>query len=118
MILKGSGLSLKSFWANGDVFREADPPVGCLTCSTTSHAMLPKSPTRTFHIMSETSVSRVAPTLAISLFSPPANILSLCYSNWVAKHQPVDLDDANLEKRTMCCTLGSFLHGSIVLHQP
>lgn len=30
----------------------------------------------------------------------------------------VDLDDANLEKRTMSCTLGSFLHGSIVLHQP
>lgn len=119
-ILKGSELSPKCFWAIGDIFREAGLPAGCLNvlyhqpsdAVAVTNTLIAHPAVRKVSFTGSTNVGSIIASTAGKYIKPVLLELG-------GKASAVVLDDANLEKAAMSCTLGSFLHVSIVvLHRP
>ena len=118
VILKGSELSPRCFWAIGDIFREAGFPAGCVNvlyhrpadAADVTTALIANPAVRKISFTGSTNVGSIIATTAGKYLKPILLELG-------GKAPAIVLDDANLEKAAMACVLGSFLHVSID-HQP
>lgn len=114
-ILKGSELSPKCFWAIGDIFRQAGLPAGCLNilyhkpsdAAEITTTLIAHPAVRKISFTGSTNVGSIIAATAGKYIKPVLLELG-------GKASAVVLDDADLEKAAMGCTLGSFLHVSIL----
>ncbi|KAE8318973.1 Aldehyde/histidinol dehydrogenase [Aspergillus transmontanensis] len=110
-ILKGSELSPKCFWAIGDVFREAGLPAGCLNvvyhrpsdAAPVTTALIAHPAVRKISFTGSTQVGSIIASTAGKYVKPVVLELG-------GKASAIVLDDANLERAAMCCSLGAFMH--------
>lgn len=113
VVLKGSELSPKTFWALGDVFMEAALPTGCVN-------VIYHQPSDAHEV---TSALIAHPTIKKISFTGSTRVGSLIGSYAGRYIKPVllelggkasciILDDANLEKAATDSVLGSFMHVS------
>ncbi|PGH09279.1 hypothetical protein GX51_00721 [Blastomyces parvus] len=112
VVLKGSELSPKCFWALGDIFREAQLPPGCLnvlyhrpaSASEITTALIAHPAIRKINFTGSTQVGRIIASTAGKYIKPVLLELG-------GKASTLVLDDADLTKAASGCVLGSFLHG-------
>ncbi|KAI9375718.1 Aldehyde/histidinol dehydrogenase [Aspergillus egyptiacus] len=110
-ILKGSELSPKCFWAIGDAFREAGLPAGCLNvvyhktsdAPAVTNALIAHPAVRKISFTGSTNVGAIIASTAGKYIKPVLLELG-------GKASAIVLDDADLEKAALGCTLGAFLH--------
>ncbi|KAL5046239.1 hypothetical protein BDW71DRAFT_68372 [Aspergillus fruticulosus] len=110
-ILKGSELSPKCFWLIGDVLREAGLPAGCLNviyhrtsdAPAVTNALIAHPDVRKISFTGSTLVGSIVASTAGKYIKPVLLELG-------GKASAIVLDDANLEKAAMGCTLGAFLN--------
>ncbi|RDW93556.1 aldehyde dehydrogenase [Aspergillus mulundensis] len=110
-ILKGSELSPKCFWLIGDVLREAGLPAGCLNviyhrtsdAPAVTNALIAHPDVRKISFTGSTLVGSIIASTAGKYIKPVLLELG-------GKASAIVLDDANLEKAAMGCTLGAFLN--------
>ncbi|OGM40723.1 hypothetical protein ABOM_011037 [Aspergillus bombycis] len=115
MILKGAELAPKSYWAIGDVFRQAGLPAGCVNvlvhrtsdAAEVTTALIAAPEIRKICFTGSTPVGRIIAATAGQYLKPV--ILELG-----GKGSCIVLDDADLEKAADACTLGAFLHAGQV----
>lgn len=111
MILKGSELSPKSYWAIGDVFRQAGLPTGCVNilfhrtsdAVEVTEALIAAPEVKKICFTGSTTVGRIIASTAGRYVKPV--ILELG-----GKGSCLVLDDASLDKAAHACTMGAFLH--------
>ncbi|KAE8151874.1 Aldehyde/histidinol dehydrogenase [Aspergillus avenaceus] len=114
-ILKGSELAPKCFWAIGDIFREAGLPAGCLNvvyhqpsdAAAVTTALIAHPAVRKISFTGSTNVGAIIASTAGKYVKPVVLELG-------GKAAAIVLDDANLERAAMCCTIGAFLHSGQV----
>ncbi|KAH8705791.1 Aldehyde/histidinol dehydrogenase [Talaromyces proteolyticus] len=110
-ILKGSELAPKCFWAIGDVFREAGLPDGVLNvlfhrpqdASNVTAALIAHPAIKKVTFTGSTAVGKIIGALAAKYVKPVLLELG-------GKASCVVLDDADLDKAAVACTIGSFLN--------
>ncbi|RLL99157.1 hypothetical protein CFD26_104439 [Aspergillus turcosus] len=115
VVLKGSELSPKCFWALGDIYREAGLPARALNVlySRTSDAadvttaLIGHPAVRKVNFTGSTQVGTIIATIAAKFLKP--TVLELG-----GKASAIVLDDANLEKAASACALGAFMHSGQV----
>jgi acyl-CoA reductase-like NAD-dependent aldehyde dehydrogenase len=113
VVLKGSELSPKCFWAIGDAFRQAGLPDGCLNviysrpadAPEVTMALVAHPAVKKLTFTGSTITGRKVAHLAAEYIKPV--ILELG-----GKAPTVVLEDADLEKAALGATLGSFIHVS------
>lgn len=111
VVLKGSELAPRCFWAMGDIYREAGLPAGCVNVlyNQTSHAssvttaLISHPLVRKVNFMGSTQVGSVVASIAGRYIKPITLALG-------GKASAIVLDDANLGKAAMGCIVGSFMH--------
>ncbi|KAJ5084644.1 Aldehyde dehydrogenase N-terminal [Penicillium alfredii] len=111
VVLKGSELSPKCFWALGDIFRQAGLPAGCLNvvyhntpdAAQVTTALIAHPAIRKINFTGSTQVGAIIAATAGRHIKPVLLELG-------GKASAVVLDDANLEKAAMNCAIGSFMH--------
>ncbi|KAF7719881.1 Aldehyde dehydrogenase family protein [Penicillium ucsense] len=111
VVLKGSELSPKCFWAFGDIFREAGLPAGCLNvlyhqpsdAAAVTTALIAHPFVRKVNFTGSTNVGSIIASTAGKYIKPVLLELG-------GKASAVVLDDADLDKAAMNCALGSFMH--------
>ena len=111
VILKGSELSPKCFWAIGDVFRQAGLPAGCLNvlydrpcdAAVITLALIADSRVRKITYTGSTRIGKIIATYAAKFVKPVLLELG-------GKCGAIVLDDADLVKAAEDCALGAFLH--------
>lgn len=111
VILKGSELSPKCFWAIGDVFRQAGLPAGCLNvlyhrtsdASEVTTALIAHPAVRKITYTGSTTVGSIVAGVAAKYVKPVLLELG-------GKASVIVLDDANLENAAMASTVGAFLN--------
>ncbi|KAL4939843.1 hypothetical protein BDV06DRAFT_29208 [Aspergillus oleicola] len=114
-ILKGSELSPKCFWIIGDVFREAGLPAGCVNviyhkaqdAPAVTNALIAHPAVRKINFTGSTNVGAIIASTAGKYIKPVLLELG-------GKASAVVLDDANLEKAALQCTLGAFVNSGQV----
>ncbi|KAE8349913.1 Aldehyde/histidinol dehydrogenase [Aspergillus coremiiformis] len=114
-VLKGSELSPKCFWAIGDIFREAGLPAGCLNvvyhrpsdAAPVTTALIAHPAVRKISFTGSTRVGSIVASTAGKYVKPVVLELG-------GKASAIVLDDANLERAAMCCSLGAFMHSGQV----
>ena len=112
IVLKGSELAPRCFWAIGDICREAGLPAGCVNVlyHQTSHAssivtaLVSHPLVRKINFMGSTQVGSVVASIAGRYIKPITLALG-------GKGSAIVLDDSNLNKAAMGCIVGSFMHG-------
>ncbi|CAG8886468.1 unnamed protein product [Penicillium egyptiacum] len=115
VVLKGSELSPKCFWAIGDAFQRAGLPEGCLNvvysqpeeAQEVTTALVAHPAVKKLSFTGSTVVGRKIASIAAQYIKPA--ILELG-----GKAPTIVLDDANLEKAAMGAVLGSFIHAGQV----
>ncbi|KAJ5773498.1 hypothetical protein N7457_008394 [Penicillium paradoxum] len=111
VVLKGSELSPKCFWALGDIFRQAGLPAGCLNvifhkpsdAPAVTNALIAHQAVRKVNFTGSTMVGSIIASTAGKHIKPVLLELG-------GKASAVVLDDADLDKAAMNCALGSFMH--------
>ncbi|GLI77433.1 hypothetical protein PoHVEF18_005723 [Penicillium ochrochloron] len=111
VVLKGSELSPKCFWALGDIFRQAGLPDGCLNvvfhqvsdAAAVTTALIAHPAVRKVNFTGSTNVGSIIASTAGKHIKPVLLELG-------GKASAVVLDDADLDKAAMSCALGSFMH--------
>ncbi|KAJ5246106.1 hypothetical protein N7468_001089 [Penicillium chermesinum] len=111
VVLKGSELAPKCFWALGDIFRQAGLPAGCLNVLFHRAADAPQITTaliahpavRKINFTGSTNVGAIIASTAGKYIKPVLLELG-------GKASAIVLDDADLDKAAMKCALGSFMH--------
>lgn len=114
VVLKGSELSPKCFWALGDIFRQAGLPDGCFNvifhqpsdAAAVTTALIAHPAVRKVNFTGSTNVGSIIASTAGKYIKPVLLELG-------GKASAIVLDDADLDKAAMSCALGSFLHVSI-----
>ena len=114
VVLKGSELSPRCFWALGDIFRQAGLPSGCLNvvfhqtsdAAAVTTALIAHPAVRKINFTGSTTVGSIIASTAGKYIKPVLLELG-------GKASAIVLDDADLDKAAMSCALGSFLHVSI-----
>ncbi|KAJ5795390.1 uncharacterized protein N7518_003930 [Penicillium psychrosexuale] len=115
VVLKGSELSPKCFWALGDIFRQAGLPAGCLNvifhqpsdAPAVTNALIAHQAVRKVNFTGSTGVGSIIASLAGKHIKPVLLELG-------GKASAIVLDDANLDRAAMNCALGSFMHSGQV----
>lgn len=115
VILKGSEMAPRSFWAIGDVFRQASVPAGCLNvlyhrpqdAAQVTGALIAHPAIQKIGFTGSTIVGKIVASVAGQHAKPV--ILELG-----GKSSCIILDDADVKKAAMGCTLGSFLNVSLL----
>ncbi|PYH76969.1 aldehyde dehydrogenase [Aspergillus uvarum CBS 121591] len=115
MILKGAELAPKSYWAIGDVFRQAGLPAGCVNvlvhctkdAAKVTTALIAAPEIQKICFTGSTAVGRIIAATAGENLKPVVLELG-------GKGSCIVLDDANLEKAAVACTLGAFMHAGQV----
>lgn len=115
VVLKGSELSPKCFWALGDIFRQAGLPAGCLNivyhqtadAAAVTTALIAHPAVRKVNFTGSTNVGAIVASTAGKYIKPILLELG-------GKASAVVLNDANLDKAAMNCAIGSFMHVSTV----
>ncbi|BDD59392.1 hypothetical protein MAP00_004602 [Monascus purpureus] len=115
VVLKGSELSPKCFWAIGDVFRQAGLPAGCLNviyhrqsdAAEVTSTLIAHPAIRKITYTGSTTVGSIIAGMAAKHTKPVLLELG-------GKAAAIVLDDADLEKAAMACTVGAFLHSGQV----
>ncbi|KNG81082.1 aldehyde dehydrogenase family protein [Aspergillus nomiae NRRL 13137] len=110
-VLKGSELSPKCFWSIGDIFREAGLPAGCLNvvyhrpadAAPVTTALIAHPAVRKISFTGSTQVGSIIASTAGKYVKPVVLELG-------GKASAIVLDDANLERAAMSCSLGAFMH--------
>ncbi|TQB69566.1 hypothetical protein MPDQ_001647 [Monascus purpureus] len=118
VVLKGSELAPRCFWAMGDIYREAGLPAGCVNVlyNQTSHAssvttaLISHPLVRKVNFMGSTQVGSVVASIAGRYIKPITLALG-------GKASAIVLDDANLGKAAMGCIVGSFMHVERIIVQ-
>ncbi|KAJ5208744.1 hypothetical protein N7449_003123 [Penicillium cf. viridicatum] len=111
VVLKGSELSPKCFWALGDIFRQAGLPAGCLNvifhqpsdAPAVTNALIAHQAVRKINFTGSTMVGSIIASTAGKHIKPVLLELG-------GKASAIVLDDANLDKAAMNCAIGSFMH--------
>ncbi|KAJ5444215.1 Vanillin dehydrogenase [Penicillium daleae] len=111
VVLKGSELSPKCFWALGDIFRQAGLPAGCLNvvfhqtsdAAAVTTALIAHPAVRKVNFTGSTNVGSIIASTAGKYIKPVLLELG-------GKASAIVLDDADLDKAALSCALGSFLH--------
>ncbi|KAJ5629187.1 hypothetical protein N7528_002844 [Penicillium herquei] len=111
VVLKGSELSPKCFWALGDIFRQAGLPAGCLNvvfhqpsdAPAITNALIAHPAVRKVNFTGSTLVGKIIASTAGKYIKPVLLELG-------GKASAVVLDDADLDKAAMNCALGAFMH--------
>ncbi|KAJ5398867.1 hypothetical protein N7465_009356 [Penicillium sp. CMV-2018d] len=111
VVLKGSELSPKCFWALGDIFRQAGLPAGCLNvifhqtsdAPAVTNALIAHPAVRKVNFTGSTMVGSIIASTAGKYIKPVLLELG-------GKASAIVLDDANLDKAAMNCAIGSFMH--------
>lgn len=111
VVLKGSELSPKCFWALGDIFRQAGLPAGCLNvifhqpsdAPAVTNALIAHQAVRKINFTGSTIVGSIIASTAGKHIKPVLLELG-------GKASAIVLDDANLDKAAMNCAIGSFMH--------
>ncbi|KAJ5106509.1 hypothetical protein N7456_003184 [Penicillium angulare] len=111
VVLKGSELAPKCFWALGDVFRQAGLPAGCLNviyhqpsdAAAVTNALIAHPAVRKINFTGSTMVGSIIASTAGKYIKPVLLELG-------GKASAIVLDDADLDKAAMNCALGSFMH--------
>ncbi|KAJ5436290.1 Aldehyde/histidinol dehydrogenase [Penicillium cf. griseofulvum] len=111
VVLKGSELSPKCFWALGDIFRQAGLPAGCLNvifhqpsdAPAVTNALIAHKAVRKVNFTGSTLVGSIIASTAGKHIKPVLLELG-------GKASAIVLDDANLDKAAMNCAIGSFMH--------
>lgn len=119
VILKGSEMAPRSFWAVGDVFRQAGLPAGCLNvlyhrpqdAAQVTAALIAHPAVRKIGFTGSTPVGKIVASVAGQHAKPV--ILELG-----GKSSCIILDDADVEKAAMGCALGSFMNVRLSLSLP
>ncbi|EEH34723.2 succinate-semialdehyde dehydrogenase [Paracoccidioides lutzii Pb01] len=112
VVLKGSELSPKCFWALWDVFREAGLPPGCLNilyhrpadAAEVTTALIAHPAVRKVNFTGSTHVGSIVAATAGKYIKPVLLELG-------GKASTIVLDDADLKKAADACILAAFLHG-------
>lgn len=113
VVLKGSELSPKCFWVIGDIFREAGLPAGCLNvvyhqtsdAPAVTTALIAHPAVRKINFTGSTPVGSIIASTAGKYIKPVLLELG-------GKAGALVLDDADLNKAAMGCTMGAFIHVS------
>lgn len=113
VILKGSELSPKCFWALGDVYREAGLPAGCLNviyhqasdAALVTDTLIAHPDVRKISFTGSTNVGAIIGSTAGRYIKPVLLELG-------GKASAIVLDDADLDKAAFNCALGAFMHVS------
>ncbi|KAJ5654415.1 hypothetical protein N7490_001418 [Penicillium lividum] len=111
VVLKGSELSPKCFWALGDIFRQAGLPAGCMNviyhqaadAAAVTNALIAHPAVRKVNFTGSTMVGSIIASTAGKYIKPVLLELG-------GKASAIVLDDADLDKAAFNCALGSFLH--------
>ncbi|KAJ5934374.1 hypothetical protein N7466_003921 [Penicillium verhagenii] len=111
VVLKGSELSPKCFWAIGDIFRQAGLPAGCLNviyhqvadAAAVTNALIAHPAVRKVNFTGSTMVGSIIASTAGKYIKPVLLELG-------GKASAIVLDDADLDKAAMKCAIGSFMH--------
>ena len=111
VVLKGSELSPKCFWALGDIFRQAGLPAGCLNvifhqpsdAPAVTNALIAHQAVRKVTFTGSTVVGSIIASTAGKHIKPVLLELG-------GKASAIVLDDADLDKAAMNCVIGSFMH--------
>ncbi|KAJ9294213.1 hypothetical protein DTO271G3_7075 [Paecilomyces variotii] len=115
VVLKGSELAPKCFWAIGDIFREAGLPAGCLNvvyhqasdAPAVTEALIAHPAIRKINFTGSTPVGSIIGSLAGKYIKPVLLELG-------GKAGALVLDDADLNKAALGCTMGAFIHAGQV----
>ncbi|KAJ5636600.1 uncharacterized protein N7484_009913 [Penicillium longicatenatum] len=111
VVLKGSELSPKCFWALGDIFRQAGLPAGCLNviyhqvadAAAVTNSLIAHPAVRKVNFTGSTMVGSIIASTAGKYIKPVLLELG-------GKASAIVLDDAELDKAAMNCAVGSFMH--------
>ncbi|OJJ48236.1 hypothetical protein ASPZODRAFT_14384 [Penicilliopsis zonata CBS 506.65] len=111
VVLKGSELSPKCFWALGDIFRQAGLPAGCLNilyhrpadAAEVTNTLIAHPAVRKVNFTGSTHVGSLVASTAGKYLKPILVELG-------GKASAIVLDDANLDNAAACCVLGSFMN--------
>ncbi|KAF4628492.1 hypothetical protein G7Y89_g9664 [Cudoniella acicularis] len=111
VILKGSELSPRCFWSIVSVFQEAGLPDGCLnflTCrpedaAATTKTLIEHPAIKKVNFTGSTAAGKIIATLCGQNVKP-------CLLELGGKAGAIILEDADLQKAALECTIGSFLH--------
>ncbi|KAJ5514296.1 Aldehyde/histidinol dehydrogenase [Penicillium fimorum] len=111
VVLKGSELSPKCFWALGDIFRQAGLPAGCLNvifhqpsdAPAVTNALIAHKAVRKVNFTGSTLVGSIIASTAGKHIKPVLLELG-------GKASAIVFDDADLDKAAMNCAIGSFMH--------
>ncbi|KAL2787810.1 aldehyde dehydrogenase family-domain-containing protein [Aspergillus keveii] len=115
VVLKGSELSPRCYWAIGDIFRQAGLPDGCLNlvihrpqdAAEITNVLIAHPSIKKINFTGSTAVGAIISSLAGKHLKPVITELG-------GKASAIILKDADVEKAAEACTLGSFLHAGQV----
>ncbi|KAL2843355.1 aldehyde dehydrogenase domain-containing protein [Aspergillus pseudoustus] len=115
VVLKGSELSPRCYWAIVDIFRQAGLPDGCLNlvihrpqdAAEITNVLIAHASIKKINFTGSTAVGAILSSLAGKHLKPIITELG-------GKASAIILKDANVEKAAEACTLGSFLHAGQV----
>lgn len=119
VVLKGSELAPKCFWALGDVFRQAGLPAGCLNvifhqasdAPAITNALIAHPAVRKINFTGSTMVGSIIASTAGKYIKPVLLELG-------GKASCIVLDDADLDKAATGAAMGAFMHVSSVSNDP
>ncbi|KAJ5894093.1 Vanillin dehydrogenase [Penicillium taxi] len=111
VVLKGSELSPRCFWALGDIFRQAGLPAGCLNviyhqnsdAPAITTALIAHTAVRKVNFTGSTHVGSIIASTAGKYIKPVLLELG-------GKASAIVLDDADLDKAAHNCTMGALLN--------
>jgi len=111
VVLKGSEFSPRTFWAMGDVFKQAGLPDGVLNviyhrpedAAAVTNALIENNHVRKVNFTGSTAVGSIIASKSGKELKPVLMELG-------GKASAIVCEDANIEKAAMQCALGSFLH--------
>ncbi|GKZ51965.1 hypothetical protein AbraIFM66951_008864 [Aspergillus brasiliensis] len=115
VVLKGSELSPRCYWAIVDIFRQAGLPDGCLNlvvhrpldAAEVTEVLIAHPSIKKINFTGSTAVGAIVSSLAGKHLKPIITELG-------GKASAIILKDADVEKAAEACTLGSFLHAGQV----
>ncbi|KAK5075316.1 hypothetical protein LTR64_001521 [Lithohypha guttulata] len=112
VVLKGSELSPKTFWAIASILHDAGLPPGCL--NTIYHKPGPDAILVTNYLISSPCVRKLSFTGSTAVGSAIASLAGKCLKPIVlelgGKARAIICEDADIEKAAQDCALGAFLN--------
>ena len=116
VVLKGSELSPRSFWAIGSVLKEAGLPAGCLSvivhrpgdAAEVTKSIIEHPFVKKINYTGSTAVGSIVAEMAGKNLKPVLMELG-------GKAPAIVLEDADVELAAQQCALGAFLHVSFLL---